>query len=131
MAEKIRVMLDKDRDLVYRSRDMRDLENDLQLPPQKWLELIGQQSIKIPGKLLFYGFRHAAPQLRENQVLDMLDTYLDNGGDITVIRERITEALMRTGAWGPDALERFRSEMAVLRRGFPSGNAEGPQGAAP
>ncbi|MGH2670290.1 MAG: hypothetical protein ACRDH5_14435, partial [bacterium] len=94
------------------------------------LEQIGLVSTKALGKAMFYGLRHADGVLRENTVLDMLDTYLDNGGDIIPIRHAVVEALYSTGLWGKEALENYRKEFDIVMARRRAGDSQGNVGSA-
>lgn len=90
----IEIELDKTRRLRFRHNDLADLE----VASGKGLaELMGGMSFQAIRMLLSYGLRWKDTQMTPFRAGDLIDVWIENGGTLESLTEKILDALRASG----------------------------------
>lgn len=94
----VQIEFDKPRELKFNIAAVRDLETVLDGKPLAGIiNDIGQIGVTAIVASLWAGLKHQDKALNLNLVAKMLDTYLENGGDVRVLTRAVSQAIEDTG----------------------------------
>lgn len=103
--EDVTIKLDKERTVKYTWRSVRDLCGRLSKPGEtctivKLIDLMRQMDPEAITAALFIGLAHGEDRkkLTGEQVEDMIDDYLQEGGRLADLMGAVLEALQKSGA---------------------------------
>lgn len=92
--ETVTVKLDKSYRLAYGTKALRVFEREVGRPVNEMGANFGVDTI---AALLHAGMVYHHPEVTTDDVDDMIDSFLDKGGDITTVMEPISEAIAKCG----------------------------------
>lgn len=103
----IDVTIDRPRRIKYTMKTARQLEAAARALNGSGIAALmaGAQIPDVIALLTCYGIKHEDPKMNESKAEDIVQIFIDNGGDVEDLYDKLTDALIASGLYKKKAAE--------------------------